>query len=76
MIKNHLLDLIYNSSSYGFNREFIINHIYGKKNLIVLIESVNGNVFGGFTSVGWKKGAEDVEYSRDDYAFLFSIRSS
>ncbi|KAJ5073626.1 pep-cterm sorting domain-containing protein [Anaeramoeba ignava] len=39
---------------------------------LVLIQSKNGNIFGGFTSVGWKSSVGN-NYIEDENAFIFTL---
>ena len=57
-------------------REVFIDRVYGKQDIVVLVETVCGNVFGGYTKQGWKKDMSDRTYLRDQDAFVFSIRSN
>eukprot|EP01084_Bolivina_argentea_P103945 186166_1 len=70
------------SNIYKFNllyraseNEYLANKFHelcdGKGSNICIVKSNFGNIFGGYTSIGWES---DNEY--DDKAFLFLIRSS
>ena len=49
-----------------------IKSLYGPKTLIV-IKNHNGDIFGGFTKVGWKKDTKG--YLTDDQAILFNLKN-
>ena len=48
---------------------------YSRSNVVLIVESAQGNVFGGFTQVGWDMNAKTNTYRSDPNAFLFLIRS-
>ena len=67
-------NLIYHGKTDGFNDKICKKKCENKKNLLCLIQTDGGNVFGGYTSNGWKSG--NNIYNRDDKAFVFGLRSS
>ena len=64
------------STSNESERKRCVDAVYNKKNVLVIVESVGNDVCGGYTKVGWNKGAGNGTYSSDGEAFIFSIRSS
>ena len=74
-LQSKTFNMIYDSSKDGLGRDMFVDNVHDKENILVLIHSKNNNVFGGFTSVGWKNGVQD-QYFDDDQAFIFGIRSS
>ena len=70
--------LLYRGSEEGFLALSWGQKCTEKHNVICIIESEHGNVFGGFTVSGWKAHPEedyDVAYNKDSKAFLFLLRS-
>eukprot|EP01084_Bolivina_argentea_P238823 401268_1 len=73
-------NLIFRGSKHGFTFESFNNKCTNIKNVICIIYSEHGNVFGGFTKIGWPKledlpAVDDTKYSRDKNAFLYILRS-
>lgn len=75
--------LLYRKSTDGRykDEEFVKQRYILKKHILFIVESDNGNVFGGYSSVGWIEF--DAHISRmkhmnypDDMAYIFGIRSS
>ena len=69
--------LIYRSSRDGLGKLICENKVYGKKNILMIVESEGNNVCGGYTLTGWETGKK-LNYSttKDSKAFLYNIRSS
>ena len=67
-------NLIYHGKSDGMNDKIAKQKYENKKNLVCFIHSENDDIFGGYTSNGWKPGHN--VYNNDDKAFIFNIRSS
>ena len=75
---NYSWNLIYKGSRDGYKNNTVYEHVHFKKNIVIIVKSRKGNIFGGYTSVGW----QDVYYNftdgykqiSDDKAFLFSIK--
>ncbi len=69
--------LIYRASNDGLDENIAKEKYEGEKNLVALIHTENDNIFGGYTSVGWRHATtESGLYDKDEKAFCFSIRSS
>jgi hypothetical protein len=68
--KFKLENLIYNTFGNSYSKTFH-NRCDNKKNLIVLIQINNGDIIGGFTSVGWD--ITDNGFVSDPNAFLFNV---
>ena len=73
--------LLYASYKHGIGEDIFKKICHDQKHLIVLIHAKQqcndedqGNVWGGYTSLGWR-GIQSWEMQADDKAFLFSIRS-
>ena len=49
------------------------NNCDGKPNTISIIQTADGNIFGGYTSIPWQSHGG---YKRDDSAFLILLRST
>ncbi len=62
--------IIYKSSIDGDNIKNFHSNCDGEENILIIIETVKGLKFGGFTSVGFDSSGYEL---RDDNAFLFSI---
>ena len=68
--------LIYRQSEEIVNGAHFRQKVFGKSNVLILIESENGNVIGGYTKTGWDKDFVGYGHSTDKNAFIFQIRSS
>ena len=66
---------IYSSAKDGKGEKIFKERCHDQKNILCLIESTNGNVFGGYTSHGWI-GSENGVGHTDPKAFILSIRSN
>lgn len=68
--------LIYRKSTDGrySDEKFVRSKYEDKSNILCIIESVDNNVLGGYTSSGFKTGSH--VYNTDDKAYVFGIRSS
>ena len=66
------------SNGYMADRKLFIDRVHGKQDIVVFVETICGNVFGGYTKQGWKKKENDRSrtYTKDEDAFVFSIRSN
>ena len=64
------LDLIYKASTDSDSAESFHYHCDKATNSIVLIETLNGKRFGGYTSQSWEG---DGEQKKDPNAFVFSL---
>jgi hypothetical protein len=62
--------IIYKSSIDGDNVKKFHYNCDGEENVLIIIETLEGLKFGGFTSVGFDGNGYEL---RDDKAFLFSI---
>ncbi len=80
--------LLYRGSENGMMIDTIKRSIHCQSHIIILMKCLDGNVFGGYTSVGWKgvvnfSGAGSMEeksnplssFNYDDEAFLFSLKN-
>ena len=69
--------LIYRASEDGLSEKAAKEKYEHKENLMVFYHTENDNIFGGYTSVGWKHSDETGGiYEEDKLAFVFSVRSS
>ena len=64
------LDLIYKATTDSDSAESFHYHCNKARNSIVLIETLNGKRFGGYTSQSWEG---DGEQKKDPNAFVFSL---
>ena len=69
---NYSYKLIYKGTRDGTEMSHFVSRCYDKPNLLCIISTNDGNVFGGYTAKGWHPGKFKVI---DERAFLFSIRS-
>ena len=73
-LKNYSFHLLYASYRDGIGEEIFKNTCHDQQNLLCLIHAKEGNVFGGYTSKGWR-GIHVGQAQDDEKAFLFLIRS-
>ena len=76
LLTNKSLKLIFKSSGEKMNAQKCIDKVYDKKDILVLVHSLNNNIFGGYTSVGWSKESQNAGTSRwvmDENAFRFNL---
>ena len=66
--------LLYRGSRDGYKMKDCHPKCYSKQNVVVILKTKVGNIFGGFTEVGWDLKAQTDEYRTDPNAFLFLIR--
>eukprot|EP01083_Nonionella_stella_P068998 183612_1 len=64
------LELSFRASDDGFDAASFHRHCDNKSNVITLIESEHGNIFGGYLSIGYQG---NNRFAEDKKAFLFSI---
>ena len=64
--------MIYKAKRDGDTAEKFHNKCDGKKNNIIIIQTINGIKFGGYTSKSW----EGEGYKEDTEAFVFSINKA
>ena len=78
LLETKPLKLIFKSSGKDMDSKKCIDKVYGRKDILILIHSINDNICGGYTSVGWKKESLDGDdfHVEDENAFIFNIRSS
>jgi hypothetical protein len=73
--------LIYQGSKHGMTLPILQSFLANQSKIIILMKSLEGYIFGGFTSVGWKgqrRPGDDKHhscYSYDAKAFLFSLKN-
>ena len=73
-LENYSYKLIYRQTT---DRNSFREKVHNKQNVLCLISTMNGNVFGGYTAKGWTEGGdESINEIHDNKAFIFSIRSS
>ena len=66
------LNLLYRGTKDGDRTETCHRLCDNKTNVIIIIKSDNGYIFGGFCKIGFKTNA-NYEYKIDNNCFLFSI---
>ena len=67
--------MIYKRTRDGWKGSDFKSRCHDKKNLLCIISDRRGNVFGGYTSIGWQ-GGSIIRADKDDKAFIFIIRST
>ena len=70
---NYTYKLIYKATRDGQGRNAFVSRCYNKHNLLCIILTKKGDVFGGYTAKGWKQDRRSIE---DMKAFIFLIRST
>ena len=65
--------LVYRASRDGFNAKNFHKSCDGIANTLTVIESTNGNIFGGFTEKAWNSNEEST---MDRNAFIFSLANA
>ena len=76
---NHKFDdweLLFRGTRDGYKPEDFHKKCDDKNNTICVIESPDGNVFGGFTSLIWNVTDTNQQYKTDPSAFVYLIRSN
>lgn len=66
-------NMLYRGNVNGFSSGSFYSRCAGKPKTLVLIESTNNFVFGGYTDVGWGSGGRFIS---DSNAFIFSLTNS
>jgi hypothetical protein len=66
------LNLLFRGSENGDNTELLHEKCDLKNNIIILIKSDIGKIFGGYCKIGFKS-QDKAEYKMDNYCFLFSV---
>ena len=75
--KNLSFNLIYRGSRDGDNSIKVHEFCDKKQNCIFIILSEEGNIFGGYSKIGWEsRPSNKPEYPNDDNAFLFSVNKN
>ena len=64
--------MIYRSSIHGDNTKTLHELCDNKQNVLIVIKSDNGCLFGGFSKIGFKT-SKSGEEKIDNHSFLFSI---
>lgn len=68
--------LLFRATQDGIKWDIFNEKCCGIPNVICVISSKEGNVFGGFTKVGWPKlNNHGTRYNRDENAFLYILRN-
>ena len=77
---NSSWNLIYRFTSSNddniFNNHSFEKACNGRPNLMCFIHTGCDEVYGGYTSTGWKSDFENGTYTADKESFIFSIRSN
>ena len=73
-LKNYSFHLLYASYRDGIGEKIFKKICHDQQHLLCLIHAKEGNVFGGYTSKGWR-GIHVGQAQDDEKAFLFLIRS-
>ena len=72
-ISDFNLKLLYRNSKDGNSTQAFHNHCDGISNTLILVQSTEGCVFGGYTKLDWSLNSG---YNYDDDAFLYRIYSA
>ena len=67
---NKQMVLLYKATRDGFTAQDFQLKCYGKGEVWVIISDVKGNVFGGYTSIGWKGSNKWVE---DPASYVYTL---
>ncbi|KAJ5070051.1 pep-cterm sorting domain-containing protein [Anaeramoeba ignava] len=63
----------YSAKKDGFDCKKWHEAVDNKGKTLVIIQTKENYIFGGFTSIGWRKGSDS--FLRDGNAFIFSLRN-
>eukprot|EP01080_Neovahlkampfia_damariscottae_P002851 gene2851-4694_t len=63
---------VYKATKDGFASSTFRSKCNGIKNTVVVIQSTNGNIFGGFAPIAWSNTGS---YTHDRTSFLFSLKN-
>ena len=75
--KKFSFKLIYRGSRDGDNSIKLHEICDKKRNCIFIILSEEGNIFGGYSKIGWdSRPISNPEYPNDEKAFLFSVNKN
>ena len=66
------IKLLYRSSIHGDNTKTLHELCDNKQNILIIIKSDSGYLFGGYSKIGFKTNNENKELI-DNHSFLFSI---
>lgn len=73
---NQRFELLYRGSEHNFSWTEFHRKCDNKSPTLVIVKSVDGCIFGGYTKVNWNPTTEHDQYISDFVAFLFSLKSS
>ena len=62
--------LVYRASQDGFEASQFHSKCDDKPNTLIIVKSVNGNIFGGYTKQSWSGHGT---YKADPKSFIFSL---
>jgi hypothetical protein len=65
--------LIYRATRDGFEAKSFHTKCDNQPKTLTVIQSANGNIFGGFANVAWESSAT---WKKDPHAFIFSLTNS
>ena len=68
------LDLLYRASRDGDSTETCHRLCDDKQNILIIIKSETGYIFGGYTKIGFRT-VPNFDHKIDNYSFLFSYNS-
>ncbi len=78
-ICNHKSDndweLLYKATIDGFSSKIFHKKCDHFKNTLTIVKSINGNVFGGFTTQSWTSNKFNDYKKKDKDAFIFSLEN-
>ena len=70
--KDFTLELLMRGTTHGFRAKEFQQRVCGKFPTLSIIKSEHGNIFGGFLTKPWSKGARNSQI-KDKKAFLYSV---
>jgi hypothetical protein len=76
LVFSRKLTLIYKASENGFSANKFHELCDGIKNTITVVQSENGNIFGGYSPIAWNKSQKGYGKDISKKGFLFSITNS
>merc|ERR1712228_1139045 len=74
-IRQFALKRIFNSEIDGFSSKKFHELVDEKKRILLIAESENGQVFGGYTDSSWTAASKTDKWRNDANAFLFLLRN-
>jgi hypothetical protein len=67
--------LLYRGSRHGFGASQFHEKCDNEKNILILIETTKGFIFGGFTPIAWESANGIYKPDSSEKSFLFSLKN-